>query len=135
MRFLALLWRRCFARQMTNASLHSFSSNYRAHIVLPDGGMATESQSAAIVVAPIKIDLIEALQHVIDRNCRRLLKAARDDWERLFGGKEPADECVSVHVHSAAETIEKRAVPGSGFLPKRVSRPKSKTARALCLTR
>ncbi len=97
--------------------------------------MPTDSRSSTIEDAAKTIELIEALQHVIDRNCRRLLKAARDDWERLFCGKEPTDECVSVHVHSAAETIEKRAVPGSGFLPKRVSRPKSKTARALCLTR
>ncbi len=103
---------------MTNASLHSFSSNYRAHIVLPDGGMATESQSAAIMVAPTKIDLIEELQRAIDRNCRRLLNAARADWERLFCGKEPSDACVSVQIHSGANTTEKRAQPGSAFLAK-----------------
>lgn len=66
-------------------------------------------------IAARKIELIEGLQRAIDRNYRRLLQAARADWERLFAGKDPSDACVSIRV-SSATAIKAPGLPGSGFL-------------------
>jgi hypothetical protein len=96
--------------------------------------MPTASPSSAIEGRVRKTEMIDRLQRATDRSYRRLFSAVRADWERLFGGTEPSDGCVSVRIHSAANTTEKRAVPGSGFLPKRASHPNGKTRERFACT-
>lgn len=103
---------------------------FPARIVLFATTMATGSQSRAVEDAT-KIELIEGFQRALDGSHRRLLDVAKADWERLFSGKEPSDACVSVRIHSDANTTEKRALPGSAFLPKRASLPEGKTCERL----
>ena len=96
--------------------------------------MSTELQEdRAIEAAVTKIELIEGLQAAIDRKYRRLLQAARADWERLFAGNELSNACVSVRV--TGEEIQQprtRAIPGSGFLKSRKpSATKERTKRSL----
>ena len=44
---------------------------------------------------------IKGLQDAIDKNYRRLFKAAKTQWERSFAGKDPSDACVIVRVARA----------------------------------
>jgi hypothetical protein len=62
-----------------------------------------------------KVEIIAGLRHALDSKYRRLCEAARADWERLFGPKDPADACVSVRVAA----IQTTAIRGSGFLKSR----------------
>jgi hypothetical protein len=76
-----------------------------------------------------QFELVEELQRVIDRNFRRLLETARNNWERNFAGKDPSDACVSVRTHSAETAIKTRAVPSSGFLKgRKPSRAKQRSS-------
>jgi hypothetical protein len=80
--------------------------------------MRTElEKNAAIHKEMIKLETIEGLRHVLDRNYRRLLETARADWERFFAGKDPSDACVSVRV--IVGDSESQSVRGSGFLQAR----------------
>ena len=79
----------------------------------------------------VKSELIEGLQRAIDRNYRRLLDAARADWERLFGGKDPSDACVSVRINSTAAEMSPSTKLRAGYLPKRAETPSGKTRRRL----
>jgi hypothetical protein len=63
-----------------------------------------------------KVETIAGLRHALDLRYRRLCDAARSDWERLFGSKDPADACVTVRVAGEAVAIQTR---GSGFLKSR----------------
>jgi hypothetical protein len=67
-----------------------------------------------------RVELLAALRHALDFRYRHLCRAARADWERLFG-KDPADSCVTVRVAASPAT----ATRGSGFLKSR--RPVSKS--------
>ncbi|HYR22777.1 MAG TPA: hypothetical protein VEP30_07645 [Chthoniobacterales bacterium] len=67
------------------------------------------------------IEVIAGLRYALDVQYRRFCQAARADWERLFGPKDPADACVSVRVAA----IQTTAIRGSGFLKSR--RPVSKS--------
>jgi len=62
-----------------------------------------------------KVETIAGLRHALDLRYRRLREAARADWERLFGAKDPADACVSVRVTATPSG----AIRGSGFLKSR----------------
>ena len=73
----------------------------------------------AIQTAASNVELIEGLQRALDRKYRDLLKTARTDWERLFGGKDPSDACVSVRIHDEPILGRGDARPGSGFLKPR----------------
>jgi hypothetical protein len=64
--------------------------------------------------AAARFEMIEGLDRAIDVAYRRLIRVARNEWERRFAGKDPSDACVSVRV--AALEAKIRAVPGSGFL-------------------
>jgi len=64
-----------------------------------------------------KVEVVAGLRHALDLRYRRLCEAARADWERLFGSKEPADACISVRVEPVA--IQTTAIRGSGFLKSR----------------
>jgi hypothetical protein len=75
--------------------------------------------TTAIQSEAIKCEMIEGLQHAIDRNYRRLFEAANHQWEQNFAGKDPSDACVSVRI--SAVDVEARPVPASGFLPTRKS--------------
>jgi hypothetical protein len=67
-----------------------------------------------------KAEIIAGLRHALDSSYRRLIEAARADWERLFGS-DPADACVTVRV----AVNQPSAVRGSGFLKsRRQSAPK-----------
>jgi hypothetical protein len=73
-----------------------------------------------------RVEILAGLRHALDFRYRRLCEAARRDWERLFGTKDPADACVSVRVTA----IPSGAVRGSGFLKSRKpSGPKTATKR------
>ena len=63
----------------------------------------------------VKVETIAGLRQALDLRYRRLCQAARADWERLFGSKDPADACVSVRVTA----IPSSATRGSGFLKSR----------------
>jgi len=68
-----------------------------------------------------KLEMLAGLRHALDFRYRRLCQAARADWERLFGDKDPADACVSVRVASTPTS----AIRGSGFLKSRRQPEKS----------
>lgn len=78
-----------------------------------------------------KVEIIAGLRHALDLQYRRLCDAARSDWERLFGGKDPSDACVTVRVSGEVVAIQSSTVRGSGFLKsRRPSEPKT-TAKHL----
>ena len=58
----------------------------------------------------IKCELIEGLQRAIDQNYRRLLEAAKAQWELRFAGKDPRDACARIRVTRIKET---QTMPGS----------------------
>jgi hypothetical protein len=62
-----------------------------------------------------RVETIAGLRQALDLRYRRLCEAARNDWERLFGAKDPADACVSVRVTAT----QSGAIRGSGFLKSR----------------
>ena len=73
-----------------------------------------------------KVETIAGLRQALDLRYRRLCEAARNDWERLFGAKDPADACVSIRVTA----VPSGALRGSGFLKsRRPSGPKTATKR------
>ena len=76
-----------------------------------------------------KLEVVAGLRRALDLQYRQLCQAARADWERLFGSKDPADACVSVRVASQPIAIQTTAIRGSGFLKSRrqpVSKPGAK---------
>ena len=74
----------------------------------------------------VRVEILAGLRHALDFRYRRLCEAARHDWERLFGTKDPADACVSVRVTATPSG----AVRGSGFLKSRKpAGPKTATKR------
>src|SRR3954468_24160806 len=42
----------------------------------------------------------EGLHHALDHTYLRLLETAKTDWQRLFGGHDQSDSCVSVHIRA-----------------------------------
>jgi hypothetical protein len=41
---------------------------------------------------------IEALHKALDQSYRHILETAKTDWQRLFGGSDPRDACVTVRI-------------------------------------
>jgi len=74
-----------------------------------------------------KVETIAGLRHALDLRYRRLREAARADWERLFGPKDPADACVSVRATAAPSG----AIRGSGFLKSRRSSGQKSATKGL----
>jgi hypothetical protein len=73
-----------------------------------------------------KVEIAAELRNAFDLRYRNLCEGARADWERLFGGKDPADACVSVRV----APIPASTTRGSGFLKsRRPSEPKPAAKR------
>ena len=70
-----------------------------------------------------KLEIVAGLRSALDSKYRRLRQAARADWERLFGSRDPADACISVRVTA----VPSRNVRGSGFLKSR-RQPVSKSS-------
>jgi hypothetical protein len=70
----------------------------------------------AIETAMLKWETIEGLKWAIDNSYRRLLDAARHEWERRFAGKDPRDACVSVRITGLDPAAQMQGVPGSGFV-------------------
>jgi hypothetical protein len=66
------------------------------------------------------MEMLAVWRHALDFRYCRLCQAARADWERLFGDKDPAAACVSVRVATPATAIR-----GSGFLKSRRQPEKS----------
>ena len=56
----------------------------------------------AIEIAMVKWEMSEGLKWAIDNSYRRLLDAARHEWEQRFAGPNPSDACVSVRISSPA---------------------------------
>ena len=87
---------------------------------------AEEGKQASFQRELTRVETIAGLRQALDLRYRRLCEAARSDWERLFGDKDPADACVSVRVTA----IPSGATRGSGFLKsRRPSGPKTATKR------
>ena len=61
-----------------------------------------------------KFEVIKGLDRALHFAYGRLIRAARNEWERRFAGKDPSDVCASVRIHAVG--AKARAVPGSGFL-------------------
>jgi hypothetical protein len=74
-----------------------------------------------------KFEVIKGLERALDLAYGRLIRAARNEWERRFAGKDPSDACVNVRVH--AVEAKTSAVPGSGFLKVRGKACRRPTAR------
>ena len=53
-------------------------------------------------------ELITGLRCALDQSYSRMLKAAGDEWQRRFGGKEPSDSCVSVRILSGGKGQARR---------------------------
>ena len=53
-------------------------------------------------------ELIIGLRGALDQSYSRVLKAASDEWQRRFGGKEPSDSCVSVRITSGGKGQARR---------------------------
>jgi hypothetical protein len=89
--------------------------------------MNTENGAEALFRKELaRVEMLGGLRHALDFRYRRLCEAARADWERLFGSKDPADACISVRVTALPST----ATRGSGFLKsRRPSGPKTATKR------
>ena len=85
-----------------------------------------EGKTALFQTELAKVEVVAGLRHALDLQYRRLCEAARSDWERLFGSKDPADACVTVRVSAEAMAIQSSAIRGSGFLKSR--RPVSKSS-------
>jgi len=56
---------------------------------------------------------IESLQKALDRTYRQMLKAAQEDWQLLFGGYDPADNCVTVRTKQSDSNDELSAAARS----------------------
>ena len=78
-----------------------------------------------------KVEVVAGLRHALDLKYRRLCQAARGDWERLFGRKDPADACVSVRVAVEPIAIQSTTIRGSGFLKSRRQPVSKSTAKRL----
>jgi len=78
-----------------------------------------------------KVEVVAGLRHALDLKYRRLRQAARADWERLFGSKDPVDACVSVHVAVDSIAIQSTAIRGPGFLKSRKQQHPKSTAKRL----
>ena len=78
-----------------------------------------------------KVEVVAGLRHALDLKYRRLCQAARADWERLFGSKDPADACVSVRVAVEPIAIQSTTIRGSGFLKSRRQPVSKSTAKRL----
>jgi len=89
--------------------------------------MSSENGAEALFQRELaRVEILAGLRHALNFRYRRLCEAARADWERLFGSKDPADACVSVRVNA----IPSGAIRGSGFLKsRRPSGPKTATKR------
>jgi hypothetical protein len=97
--------------------------------------MSMEEEKSALFQRELaKVEVIAGLQQALDLKYRRLCEAARSDWERLFGGKDPADACVSVRVAVEPLAIQATAIRGSGFLRSR-RQPASKSGAKASLPR
>jgi hypothetical protein len=73
----------------------------------------------------VRAEVVAGLRHALDSRYRSICEAARRDWERLFGGQDPADACVTVRVTAT----QSNATRGSGFLKSRrqvTSKPHAK---------
>jgi len=84
----------------------------------------SSKQQKSVESAATRIELIDGLQQALDQQYRRFVQAARADWERLFGSKDPSDSCVSVRVETAPIQLRPNWTRGSAFLKsRRGSRP------------
>jgi hypothetical protein len=83
--------------------------------------MSKEEGKQVFQTELVKLEAIAGLRQALDSHYRRMCEAARSDWERLFGGKDPADSCVSVRVANEPIAIQAPATRGSGFLKSRRS--------------
>ena len=92
---------------------------------------AEEGKQASFQRELTKVETIAGLRQALDLRYRRLCEAARSDWERLFGDKDPADACVSVRVAVEPGAIQTTATRGSGFLKSRRPLGPKTTAKRL----
>ena|SRR2546423_613214 len=84
-----------------------------------------DGKQAVFQTEVAKLEVIAGLRQALDSHYRRLREAARSDWERLIGDKDPADASVSVRVADETKAVQTTATPGSGFLKsRRPLRPK-----------
>jgi hypothetical protein len=71
-----------------------------------------EEEGASFQRELAKVEITCGLRQALDLRYRQICDSAGADWQRLFGGKDPADACVSVRVSAALSN----AIRGAGFL-------------------
>lgn len=60
---------------------------------------------------------IETLHHALDQTYRRLIEAAKADWNRLFTDPDPNADCVSVKISKDRIAEELAGIPQTRFIP------------------
>jgi hypothetical protein len=53
---------------------------------------------------------MEDLHYALDDTYRRLLTTAKTDWQRLFGGQDSSDSCVSVQIRARLNGKTRRRI-------------------------
>ena len=68
---------------------------------------------------------IESVHKALDQLYQNLVRAAKADWEQLFGEEEPNDACITVRVSKEKMADELAGIPRAGVAsirpPKRVN--------------
>jgi hypothetical protein len=78
----------------------------------------------AIQTAAEKCEVIAGLERALDLSYRRLVRAARSQWEHVFASGDASDACVTVRIHTT--NGHAASVAGSGFLkPRQAASPKT----------
>ena len=57
-------------------------------------------------------DLIAGLQQTLQRNHKKILEAARQDWNQTYGAVDPANGCVSIQITPAKKTARRPRISG-----------------------
>jgi len=60
---------------------------------------------------------IEALHQAMDEVYRRLVEAAKADWNRLFAGQDPGDGFITAQISKDQIPEELAGIPRAGFTP------------------
>ena len=58
-------------------------------------------------------ELIIGVRSALDQSYSRVIRAASDEWQRRFGGKDPSDSCVTVRIASGGKARARRLGGGA----------------------
>ncbi len=57
-------------------------------------------------------EMVAGLQDALEKNYRRVLQSASDEWENRFAGNDPSDACVTVRITQWGPAIAAFSTPG-----------------------